>query len=117
MIPNFNFPYIMAGSEFFDPDRILLYIQKIKTGIEYPNHAQKFILKPNDLLWSPVAELEHCEPSLVFDKDNAQVLMDSLWHCGLRPTEGAGSAGAMDATRRHLDDMRKITFDLLQKER
>jgi hypothetical protein len=34
--------------------------------------------------------------------ENAQVLMDDLWRCGIRPTEGAGSAGAMNAVQEHL---------------
>ncbi len=42
--------------------------------------------------------------------DQAQTLMDDLWHCGLRPTEGAGSAGALRATERHLEDMRTLVF-------
>jgi len=40
-----------------------------------------------------------------------QELIDELWQCGLRPTEGAGSAGALTATQRHLDDMRKLVFE------
>jgi hypothetical protein len=36
--------------------------------------------------------------------------MDELWHAGIRPTEGAGSAGAMAATQRHLEDMRTLVF-------
>lgn len=40
----------------------------------------------------------------------AQNLMDALWDAGLRPSEGSGSAGAMAATQRHLDDMRKLVF-------
>lgn len=47
---------------------------------------------------------------------DAQVLMDDLWRCGLRPTEGRGSAGAMSATQRHLEDMRKIAFNKLEIE-
>lgn len=47
-------------------------------------------------------------------KNQAQVLMDDLWDCGIRPTEGAGSAGAMTATQKHLDDMRKLTFHLME---
>lgn len=31
-----------------------------------------------------------------------QVLMDDLWRCGVRPTEGAGSAGHAAATAKHL---------------
>lgn len=38
-------------------------------------------------------------------------LMDDLWVCGLRPSEGSGSAGALAATERHLGDMRRIVFD------
>ena len=43
----------------------------------------------------------------------AQILMDDLWNIGVRPTEGVGSAGAMTATQGHLEDMRKVAFDLL----
>ena len=38
------------------------------------------------------------------------MLMDDLWQCGLRPSEGTGSAGALAATQKHLDDMRKLVF-------
>lgn len=47
-------------------------------------------------------------PTGRIDRTAAQVLMDDLWSAGIRPTEGAGTAGAMRATERHLDDMRKI---------
>jgi hypothetical protein len=40
----------------------------------------------------------------------AQDLMDRLWAAGLRPVEGRGSAGALAATERHLEDMRKLVF-------
>lgn len=46
----------------------------------------------------------------------AQVLMDELWNCGVRPTEGTGSAGSLKATENHLEDMRDIakkSVDLL----
>lgn len=42
----------------------------------------------------------------------AQVLMDDLWACGFRPSEGAGSAGAMAAVQAHLADMRRLVFEL-----
>jgi len=42
--------------------------------------------------------------------DKAQLLMDDLWNCGIRPTEGSGSAGSLKATEYHLEDMRKLVF-------
>lgn len=53
------------------------------------------------------------DPTMSLRPDAAQQLMDELWRCGLRPTEGTGSAGALVATQRHLEDMRKIAFDTL----
>jgi hypothetical protein len=41
--------------------------------------------------------------------------MDALWSIGTRPTEGTGSAGAMAATVKHLEDMRKLVFDMFEK--
>lgn len=42
--------------------------------------------------------------------DAAQRLMDDLWDAGVRPAEGAGSAGQLAATVRHLEDMRTLVF-------
>jgi hypothetical protein len=39
-----------------------------------------------------------------------QTLVDSLYDCGIRPTAAKGSAGQLDATQRHLDDMRALVF-------
>ena len=52
-------------------------------------------------------------PALQVKMSDAQMLMDTLWDCGLRPTEGSGSAGALLATQKHLEDMRKLAGDLL----
>ena len=54
-------------------------------------------------------------PTFWLSLQDAQTLMDDLWQSGLRPTEGAGSAGAMAAQRRHLDDMRTLLFGSLGK--
>lgn len=53
------------------------------------------------------------EPTCTLTMTAAQELMDELWRCGLRPSEGTGSAGALAATERHLKDMQKIAFTLL----
>lgn len=75
---------------------------------------QMAVVEP--LVFRAIAEGEYTTPALVITTEAAQQLMDELWACGLRPTEGAGSAGAMAATKAHLEDMRKIaltSFDLL----
>ena len=50
------------------------------------------------------------EPSFHLETDQAQTLMDDLWNAGIRPTEGSGSAGALRAVERHLEDMRTLVF-------
>lgn len=50
------------------------------------------------------------EPTFSLSVEAAQTLMDDLWNTGLRPTEGAGSAGSLAATQRHLEDMRRLVF-------
>jgi len=54
------------------------------------------------------------EPTFDLTGDAAQTLMDDLWHCGFRPSEGAGSAGSLAATERHLKDMQAIAFAALK---
>lgn len=67
-----------------------------------------------ELTFSPVATGAIVPPTCALEETAAQSLMDDLWACGLRPTEGRGSAGAMEATREHLQDMRKIAFNRLK---
>ena len=55
------------------------------------------------------------EPTARLENEEAQFLIDELWRCGLRPSEGTGSAGSLAATERHLKDMQTITFDLLKR--
>ena len=52
----------------------------------------------------------YVDPSFSLSLTDAQQLMDDLWNCGLRPSEGSGSAGALAATQKHLDDMRRRVF-------
>ncbi len=56
------------------------------------------------------------EPCVCFSPEDAQSLMDLLWNCGIRPTEGAGSAGSMRAVQEHLKDLQAITMALLHAE-
>ena len=47
-------------------------------------------------------------PTVQLEKHAAQKLIDDLWDCGLRPSEGSGSAGQLAAVQNHLEDMRKL---------
>lgn len=55
------------------------------------------------------------EPAIRLTTTSAQQLMDELWRCGLRPSEGTGSAGSLAATERHLKDMQTIAFHFINK--
>lgn len=54
---------------------------------------------------------EIAEPTFSLTLDAAQELMDGLWQCGIRPSEGSGSAGALAATERHLRDLQRLLFE------
>jgi len=64
-----------------------------------------------DLKFIPVADGAEYGSFLDLEENSAQELIDSLWECGLRPSEGTGSAGAFAAQGKHLEDMRKLVFD------
>lgn len=66
------------------------------------------------LVVEKVHEGQRSEPCMELHKETAQRLMDELWNCGLRPSEGSGSAGAMAATERHLADMKALAFHALK---
>lgn len=56
------------------------------------------------------------QPLTTLELNEAQELMDELWNCGIRPTDGAGSAGAMHRAEMHIADLRKIAFKALKIE-
>lgn len=66
--------------------------------------GQMLSLKDVDL------DREIIDPTFQLRIEDAQNLMDNLWHVGLRPSEGSGSAGSLMATQKHLEDMRAIVF-------
>lgn len=63
-----------------------------------------------------VDEDAYTSPTFALRREQAQQLMDELWNCGLRPTEGSGSAGSLAATERHLKDMQAVAFGLLKRQ-
>jgi hypothetical protein len=70
-----------------------------------------------NLTMEPIAdEGQAQEPFVRLDREAAQELMDDLWQCGVRPAGAAGSVGQLDATRKHLADIRAIAFAKLEIE-
>lgn len=71
--------------------------------------VERITYYPQEIVWEEVKPLqEHTGQGISLATTEAQVLMDNLWNCGLRPTEGSGSAGSFSAVQAHLSDMRKI---------
>ena len=62
------------------------------------------------LVFKEHEEMAICIPTAQIEPTQAQQLMDSLWNCGVRPSEGSGSAGQLAAVNRHLEDMRTLVF-------
>jgi len=55
-----------------------------------------------------VNDLDRLPPSpLRLTHEAAQMLMDRLWNVGIRPTEGAGSAGAMRQAEDHIATLKQ----------
>jgi len=66
--------------------------------------------------WEEVSPAKYPDESFVISQETAQELINSLWECGLRPAQGAGSAGQLETMKAHLEDMRKIAFKFLKLE-
>jgi len=80
-------------------NRVALYlVHRCPDGIDQEGSIQ----------WAPrgpAYSAPRCAETL--DETAAQVLMDTLWQAGVRPTDGAGSAGAMAAVQTNLADLRQ----------
>lgn len=62
------------------------------------------------LIMVPIEQNMYTPSTFHLTNDNAQMLMDELWECGVRPTNGEGSVGQIGALKAHLEDMRKLAF-------
>ena len=75
--------------------------------VDCEDNGKVFSAKPIEFKQRELYEADG-EPYLEISKHTAQKLIDDLWDCGLRPSEGSGSAGQLAATQKHLEDMRKL---------
>lgn len=97
----------VRARQSFHMDEIALYV---RTGAKQDGSIQHGVR----VEFVPTEPGLYYEPTMVIDLTAAQELMDDLWASGIRPTEGAGTAGSMRATENHLADMRKIAFRALK---
>jgi hypothetical protein len=79
-------------------------------GVELFIGDQDGKTRVKEILLERLDEMVQAPPSFNLDRMEAQTLMDDLWNCGIRPTEGSGSAGALRAVERHLEDLQKLVF-------
>jgi hypothetical protein len=104
-------------------ERIHIYLQREmwndKIGfymyhIPHPStdgSVEKEVLAITGFTTEPIDEGIMLPKALTLNNTEAQRLMDELWNCGLRPSEGSGSAGQLESVRYHLEDMRKLVFN------
>lgn len=91
-----------------DADRVP-WIGRVRLWLTYHNGETWRILETSDKDFDMPGE--EPDPTAIIPEGAAQQLIDALWRAGLRPSEGTGSAGALAATQKHLDDMRRLVFD------
>ena len=100
-----------------------VFVERRNFGRQFDIHmatgvinGKRGIAKPLEFVLGSEDEIHSlAEPAACLSPEAAQALMDGLWQCGIRPTEGAGTAGSMAAVQEHLKDMRTIAMGALRK--
>lgn len=99
---------------------------------EYQVHLQKNIMKqgwewrlvappqPGQMLavaisvhMTTLEEGEFAPAFMTLPEDAMQQIMNQMWNAGFRPSV-EGSEGELTATKKHLEDMRTIVFDMMK---
>lgn len=97
-------------------DKEDMWWEGVKLHIFKREGGKTFVVKSVE--FEEIGEGEYPPAPLFIPTTSAQELIDSLWSCGLRPTDGAGSAGAMAKAEGNLKDLREVVsrlFGLLEK--
>lgn len=90
--------------------RLANWSNRIEILLTRNDAGKAYIVTHDNLQWEERPTAVEVEPTISLEYEEAQKLMDELWNCGLRPSEGSGSAGALAATQKHLEDMRRLVF-------
>ena len=59
------------------------------------------------------AEMINPQEEITIPIETAQELIDSLWQCGLRPSESSENVGSLKALQDHLKDLQEFSHRLL----
>ena len=94
-------------ASFFMFNGVRLVLDRYNT-VERQGYAARITWEPRNL-----GTILPDDLGLNLTTEAAQELMDSLWSCGLRPTDGAGSAGAMTCAQENLKDLRGVLDKVL----
>jgi hypothetical protein len=108
---NFQRWEVRAERRRFQFEGIEIMIRMRASREEGPDYMMTFT--PREIKQEDQGRSLNEDEILTVPDQLAQNLMDQLWLCGLRPTEGTGSAGSLAATQRHLGDMQKLSWQLL----
>jgi len=92
---------------FIDRDRMFGDTFAVRMGSQMRD-GRWAVMLPTQMEVLPSDDAVETRPAFTLTKDDAQAFMDELWHVGIRPTEGTGSAGSLAATQAHLKDMRAL---------
>lgn len=104
---------VRAIRRFFRDPGVNIFIDDVPTTPRQSyGTAEPIVFKRNEELFQPDPS-----PAVSLEPQAAQKLIDDLWDCGLRPSEGTGSAGQLAAVQKHLEDFRTIVFKKLGIER
>ncbi len=107
---------IRRGLEFRAGRNISIGPRLIECYIVKYERDEAFLAQPLTFEPAPEGFAPFPQPTMYLRDEEAQGVMDELWRCGMRPTEGSGSAGSLAATERHLADMQKIAWGVLKKQ-
>lgn len=91
----------------YQPDSVSLYAQ-VRTGVDTVAALESTLVRGAAPVLTTSEPNSIVSPAFNLQREGAQALMDSLWDCGLRPTQGHASEGAIGATKQHLADMRAL---------
>jgi len=67
--------------------------------------------------WVEKGEFDAIEPSAYLTETEAQVLLDSLYSTGLRPSDGTDNTHVIAKMNDHLQDMRQLVFSKSKVEK